>query len=482
MRLRRFFARLFRSTGVRISLLAFVIYNLNLRTITSFDTLPTEFLPISILAEGNLDLDEFPMLHEYPGHKDAKPYWVQRVRGHYMSTYPVMPAILSTPFYAIPVLLGWFGDLHSPGGLRRTLTLEMVTKVTASAAVACSVGVLYAALLDLVPPGSALALALIYGFATSSWAVSSQALWQSAWSQPLLAAALYCFVRGRRDSRYIVYASVPLALSVACRPPDLIFMFTFLALVALRHPRTLMPFLVFPLLVGLSLVAYNIYYFGTVTGGYESPTTSLVFGRGQLYWFGFPRWEYFAGLIASPSRGLVTHSPILVFALCGVVLCLGRGADPVLRTTAIATALTLLFFSCYAIWHGAFAFSYRLLVDLLPGLMLLMTPLWPRLIGGLRRRCAVVVLVALSVFVQIVGAFFFPCGWYESPVRGSLAPARFWDLSDVEVVRCLRAGPVRPDLVDFLAERLRRQSRRQAAERIKDGPNGAGGTGLDPQC
>ena len=64
-------------------------------------------------------------------------------------------------------------------------------------------------------------------------------------------------------------------------------------------------------------------------------------------------------------------------------------------------------------------------------------------------------IVALSVFVQIVGAFFFPCGWYESPVRASLAPARFWDLSDVEVVRCLRAGPVRPALVDLAVERLK---------------------------
>ena len=100
--LRALVQKLAGSIALRLALLAFVIYNANLRSVTSLDTYATRVLPISIIREGNLDLDEFHFLHEYP--KWLKPgeekeaYWIHQTRGHYMSNYPVMPAILSVPF------------------------------------------------------------------------------------------------------------------------------------------------------------------------------------------------------------------------------------------------------------------------------------------------------------------------------------------------------------------------------------------------
>ena len=148
-----FLSRIYRSTAIRITVVAFIVYNANLRSITSFDTNPTRYLPISILKEFDLDLDEFTFLHEYPESwlqdhprfarslpEDATPYFVQYVQGHYMSTFPVMPAILSTPVYALPVLLGLTERSTSAIGFSQTeIVGTFLSKVSASAAVSASV-------------------------------------------------------------------------------------------------------------------------------------------------------------------------------------------------------------------------------------------------------------------------------------------------------------------------------------------------------
>ena len=59
-------AGLWGSTSLRLVLLAFIVYNVNLRSISSFDTNSTRYLPISVLTEFDLDLDEFAFLHTYP--------------------------------------------------------------------------------------------------------------------------------------------------------------------------------------------------------------------------------------------------------------------------------------------------------------------------------------------------------------------------------------------------------------------------------
>ena len=61
----------------------------------SGDTVPAKLIPISILEEGDLDLDEFRYA-VYGGHH----YSMVKRNGHFYSTYPVAPGITATPFYA----------------------------------------------------------------------------------------------------------------------------------------------------------------------------------------------------------------------------------------------------------------------------------------------------------------------------------------------------------------------------------------------
>jgi hypothetical protein len=434
--------------AARLSLLAFLVFNANLRSITSLDTYATRVLPISIIREGNLDLDEFPFLHEYPNWlKSTKPreaYWVHQTRGHYISNYPVMPAILSVPVYVVPVLLGLTDGPSSSIGYNRTeIVATLLSKIAASAIVALSVGFIYLTLLRLTSRRGAVWVALAYAFATASWSSSSQGLWLTAWSQPLLALTFYCFVRAREEPRFAVYGGIPLALSVACRPPVIIFAAAFFAYVITYHRRQAVRFLLIPVIVGGLLVAYNLYYFGNLIGGYTALGTETEFGA--------PRLKALLGLLISPSRGMFTYSPILLFACAGIGAVLRRPREPVMVTIGVATVLTLIFYSSWILWDGGFSYGYRFLADLLPGLCLFLGVGWSWVAARPWRIGLFLVAAIFSIFIQVIGAFFFPCGWYDFSARQAAQhQERFWDWKDPEWLRCLRAGPVEPDGVRFL--------------------------------
>ena len=444
---RRTARSLFQSTAARLFVLAFAVYNVNLRSITNADTNPTRYLPISIIKEFNLDLDEFPFLLDYPRGGTVEhgtvPHYLRQVDGHYMSTYPVMPAVLATPVYLVPVLLGLTDGAASGIGFTQTEVVgTFLSKIAASLAVALSVGIVYLSLLWLTDRRSAFWIALLYAFATSSWSVSSQGLWQTAMSQPLLAAALYFLLRGKENERSLAYAGAAMALSVACRPPNIIFAVVLSIYVLHAHRGSFVRFAIAPIGIAALLIAYNFDYFGTLTGGYSS----MIGGPTKL-----PRWQGLPGLLLSPSRGLFVFSPFLIFAFAGLGSVLYRRRDLLLTYTAVATVLTVLFYAGWSDWYGDFSYSYRFLVDLLPGLTLLLAVVYNRLMAEHWRRALFISFAAFSVLAQIVGAFFYPCGWYDHSRLG-----RYWDWRNPEMVSCLMAGPVSPDGLRYVKERLGR--------------------------
>lgn len=475
--------QLYRNTTLRLILLTFIVYNANLRSITSFDTNPTRYLPISILKEFDLDLDEFPFLHKYPEQKlhqklkheqDIKenefPRYLRYVRDHYMSAYPVMPAILSIPVYTVPVFLGLTeGAVSSMGFTQTEIVGTLLSKISGSLVVSISVGILYLTLLRLTNKRSALWIALIYGLATSSWAVSSQGLWQSSMSQPCLAFAFYFFIKAKENTRNIIYAGIPLALSVACRPHNTIFVLIMFVYVIHKHRAQIIHFMAYPAIIATILLTYNIYYFSTPVGGYGTTTESskiltskeideketltknneikVVSDASRL---SYPRLNRLLGLLVSPSRGLLVYSPCLIFAFIGMVLALYH-RNLLLTYVAIATIMTIISYSSFYGWHGAFGYSYRMLVDLLPGLCLFLAVVYDWIVKHRWVKSLFVFLVFFSIFIQIIGTFFYPCGFYDEASKSDIRSDRiFWNWKDAEFVRCLRTGPVEPEGLTFI--------------------------------
>jgi hypothetical protein len=439
--------RLWRSTAVRLALVAFVVYNINLRPISSADTFPTRYLPIALLTGHGFQLDQFDFLMDsrYPlpgAETSGVPYYLQFRRGHYLSTYPVMPAILAVPVYALPVALGLTSAPSRPGSYSRTeIVGTFLSKITASAATALSVALVYLALLLLTDRRSALWLTLVYAFATSAWSVSSQGMWQTSFSGPLLAATMLCLLRARTSEsrRQVVWAGVWVAIAVACRPTVGIFALLFTAYVFQRHRRHFLAFLVVPTVIGALLLAYNVYYFGNVMGGYTGTYVAPYdFSPSQVAFGTY-------GLLLSANRGLLVFSPVLLFGFIGMGRTLIRRDDALFVHTALGVIATILFYSTFTAWYGTFSFSYRYLADLLPMFVLFIPATWAWVTASPGRRAGFATLAVGSVAIQVVGSFFYPCGWYRSPVRDPAAMARIFDWRDLEVVQCVRNGPVYPD-------------------------------------
>lgn len=448
-----------RSTAAGLFAAAFIVYNANLRPISSADTFPTRYLPISILKEADFDLDEFPFLlkqeYRFPGaDSSGLPYYLQRRRGHLLSPYPVMPAILATPVYALPVFLGLTGDPQVPapahGFTRTEIVGTLLGKVAASLATALSVMFVFWSSCRLTSRRGAVWIALGYAFATSSWSVSAQGLWQTTMSQMLLAAAILAFLKAREADplRWIAVAGTLLGLAVACRPPAIIFALI-LSLYAWRAHRQefLRAFVPVPAVLAILLVTYNVFHFGRLTGAYEGYVQysfSVRHMAGALY-----------GLLLSPNRGMIIFSPVLLAGYAGLGVALRRREHTLQRYLAAATLATLIFYSSIVQWDAGFSYSYRFLVDVLPGLAVGAALAWDWIRARRWRVATMASLFAVSVGMQVVGAFFYPCGWYRSTLNDRQAMARMFSWRDLEVAQCLRSGPVEPDGLRLLLRRMK---------------------------
>lgn len=411
---------------------ALAVYNLNFQRIASGDTVAAGLIPFSVWLDGSVAADRFyPYIERHlPGQKVA--FHVKDGRAY--SGFPIALPLLITPLYGPAALAvraaGWDAG-------RIVVLAAVLEKLMASLLAALSVAMLYLLARRVASPAQALAAALIYAFATETWAVSSQALWQHGGGQLSLAAALYSLVRfweepGRR--RWLLMAGAAAGLAAAIRPSNALF----LAAAALWLPAATRrradwaAFLCAPAVLGAAVAAYNLHVFGRASGG--NPAS-----------FQAPFWPGLAGVLLSPGRGLFIYTPAAVFAVAGAVIWLrnrNRFRGPVWPvSTAFAVSLTVLV-SKWPVWWGGHCWGPRLLADAAPAMALLVIPAMDRAERRRAWRGLLTGAVAASVVLQALGAFCYPnTRWDETPVAVGSRPGRLWDWKDSPITRSLRAGP-----------------------------------------
>lgn len=419
-----------RRLGLLLFLASLVVYNANLREVSSADTIPTRLLPVAVVLEHRLALDR------YYRDDPALPYWVQRVGEHYVSSYPILPGLLAVPVYLLPMLA--FGD-------GSWALVNLLAKLSASLIAALSVLVLYLALRRLAPATPAAAVALVYAFGTSTWSVSSQGLWGHGPAQLFMALAVYCALRGDEAPRHLGYGGLAAGLMVASRPATGLVAAALLAYALVRHRGQGLRALLGALAIVLPLALHNLWQFGSLQGGYARLHATHATYHGVPSAWGSSLAEGLLGLLVSPSRGLLVYSPVLVFALAGLVQALGERRQPLLRWLAAAAGGTVLMLGGFSVWWGGHSFGPRLLVDVLPLLALFLLPVWPRLGRRGPLRGAFVGLLGVSIAVQALGAFYHPSprevDWNTSPRDVDEAHERLWDWKDSQLLRLLRNGP-----------------------------------------
>lgn len=384
-------------------LIVVLVYLANGRSIGTGDTLPARYLPFSLLRAHNFDLDEFPVLYDedalrtYPI-QDGIPYFLSYRDGHYFSAYSPGPAVLALPMYALPVLVGVRADVWAPA----------LEKLSATAITALSVVFLFWALREMVSRRWALEIAAIYAFATSSWSVSSQALWQHGPSQLFLTLLLVCLVRGMKDERFLAYAGFAMSAATVMRSIDLFMILPVVVYLVWTRPRLTPRLALFALPPIGGLLLYNLVCLGSVAGGsgnITAPTWALFT---QV-----PMVRGLSGVLVSPSRGLFVYSPILLFSVVGL-LCVGFRGPTIFKPVATGVVVVILVVGKWFIWWGGHNWGPRLLADVAPILCFFLYPVT----GFLDRYRVIkgmfVLLAALSVCAHGLGAFAYDGQWDDA--------------------------------------------------------------------
>jgi hypothetical protein len=449
-----------------------IAYNINLRQVSSHDTYASRFVPISLLRDGDLTLDEFVpegmKARVSGGLSDNFIY----VRGHFFDSHPPVGPLLALPVYALPA---WIGIPS-----RTELAANLFSKLAASLMAALSAVVLFSAarrLLEAMAGGRdgtrdvdyqgrvAMLSAVAFGLATSVWSTASLAMWTHTPAVLGYAVALWAFTCARPG-----LAGAAVAAAWFARPataPAVAVMGLYVAhrawfhrvnpLRAANAQKDVLRFAGGAVLVGAASLSYNYWLFRNLVGGAPFRTEIWFRELGTRDMFSGSLFEGFAGLTVSPNRGLLIFSPVVVVAVYGAwrawrsslhsdtpaVSFSSADATLLTRYASLAAAVILLTYSKFIAWWGGHGYGPRYLTDAMPFVGLLFAPGFFELFRERSRasfgKIAAAVTLAFSIFIQAVGAFCWPSAWTlddTHPYR-----YRLWDWHETEIEVCLKSGP-----------------------------------------
>jgi hypothetical protein len=400
-------------------LLVYLVYNTVSRMTMSGDTNPAAFLPLALILHQTVFFDAFVGAGLGPNVAYAFPL----VNGHYVSLFPIVTPVLITPVYFVSSLL--YTAFSVPFD---TTGIMVLAKTSSSIIAALSCVFVYLTGKELFPRKIALATALVYAFATSTWSVSSQALWQHGTVELLLILMIYLVIRNEREPsrNNIMFLGLLTGLFLFNRPPDAVLLLPVIGYVVWYEREKLPVYAISAAATGLPFLVYNLSVFGNMFGGYSRNLGLFSFGPDGI--------GNFAGLLAAPNVGLLIFSPVLLLSVFGYLKLdsiPGVRTRQVLRVFGPAIVLEILVYSFFGLWESSVAYSYgqRFLTGFVPVLAVYLgIVLNEFFIAGRNEtrtraaRAVIVLLIIASIMIQAVGVFFYPL----VPDRGS-SSERTWD-------------------------------------------------------
>lgn len=427
-----------------------IVYNINLRSIGSGDTIPASLLPFSILSHRSLYLDQFaPYLID----TWVTSYFLWHAKDHYISAYPIVTPVLITPLYIIPyILLNLFQipiDYSVPAFAISAMIME---KLSASTIAALSGVFVYLSIKELVNKRIAIICALIYTFATNTWTISSQALWQHGMVELLLSIITYILIINikKENIRNIILMGVLSGLYVFNRPSDSMLLLPLIAYILSLKDRKIIIYLISALCASLPFMAYNYYFFGNILGGYSSVAS---------FSFNADTFVNILGLLISPSRGLLIYTPVVLMALPGiwnVKKIDNKSIRQFLYLAFIAVLLEILVYGSFKIWWAGWSYGPRFLTGTLPFIAVFISLSLPKDINfkriNKREALVIAMLVILlipSIFSQLIGAFCYPNGNWDGDPNIDYNVGRLWDWNDTQMKRSFNAGPAKPSVLNL---------------------------------
>ncbi|MGZ7040080.1 MAG: hypothetical protein ACXVJO_18035, partial [Thermoanaerobaculia bacterium] len=355
-----------------------------------------------VLRHQTLDLNGIPEVTALKSHYDVRSHG-----GRVLPFFPWPAMLFALPGAAVLDVIGKDPESLKPSDPNQTWIVEIPT---ASALVGLTAVVMSLIAFDAFG-GSvstrrrrAVAIGLLFGFATGAWSTGSRALWQQTPSMLFLALALYFALhidRSRRTSSPLLGACLGAAYVV--RPTNAVAVVAFVVWVMVSSRRRLVPVLAGIAVVILPFVLVNLTSYGAILPSYYA-------GSRLGHEATIPFANAAAMFLVSPSRGLLVYDPLVIVSGIGCWLLLRRRTFTALHATIIVIMIAQWIVIASFGGTGGSAYGPRLLTDVLPFVVFLAIPVFVAVFDGAPWRqakaarklvvTALVVVIAWSLAVN----------------------------------------------------------------------------------
>lgn len=424
--------------------LIYFVYLISSMSTGAGDTIPASLLPFSILENHNLYLDQF---YYYFESNSLLPF-AREIDGHLLSFYPIVTPVLITPLYVLAFLFIKINniplDMFNPAFGSIVLIMG---KLSSSLIASFSAIFVFLSLKELTNKRIATIVTLIFAFAANTWAISSRELWQHGLVELFLAMSIYLVLinEKQKSKMNIIYLGLISGFFIFNRPPDSILLIPIIYYILTMKDRRIIYYFSFMALSSAPFFLYNMHYFGSFFGGYADLASAINLNYKMI--------TGFVGLLASPSRGIFIYTPIIIFSIAGYLKVFKLSNNIVknfLLIFGISILGQILIYSAFVIWWGGWSYGPRFLTGMLPvlfiflGLYLKDTHMNIKQKKNLLKILIFSILLIWSIFVQFVGAFYYPNGGWDGSPSVDLHPERLWHWNDTQIMRSFNAGITSP--------------------------------------
>lgn len=399
----------------------------------------------NLVEYGTFDITEYSLFDTATGEspqvfknpisaKKGLPYQLERHRKRLSYYFPPGSSILSVPFVALSMP---FHKAPAESGIYVEQNEIRLQHLIGSVLMACLAGLLYMTARLLLNRGNSLLLTIAGAFGTMVWSTASRGLPSHTWGIFLLSVIVYLLLKDRAkgtSSRFIeIGLATLLAWTYFVRPTfslSILGITIYYIYVKRRIPVVFLITGVFWFIVFL-LYSYRLY--DQWLPNYYLPGR-VNFSGVQTF------WDALAGVLMSPSRGLLVFVPTVL--ACLYLLLRYRQSVPHKPIVLLALAVIILhtiLLSSFRQWWGGYSYGPRLFTDVLPwffllGILAIRARRDAMLSEGLsvwKRRVessVICLLLIAAIFIHAMGAWSMDAWrWNGRPTDIDKDPGRLWD-------------------------------------------------------
>lgn len=440
---------------IYLFLLSFVLYNLNFSAFFTTssggkgDTTPARLLPFQILSGRGVFFDEY-VKNFYP---KGPPFYLQKSNNHYVSAYPLLPGLISIPVY-FP-FYAYLAAVHKTDyPILHNLSFSL-EKLSASLYSSITVGLFFILMMLLFRKLKfSIFFTLVFAFATQTFSVSSQNLWQHGFVNLfLILSQIFFLLSLQNEKRKQIYLSLGLFFVILCfwsrysliPSYSLIYIF----LIYWCEKKHFSKYLITICISFLLLLLYNEYFFHTLLGSKAAP---LEFFRLNNPW---QILNNFLGVILSPNRGIIFFTPFYIFAYTIFAYWqkfkrYAFNTKSIILLNSINLFMVLLINSFWSIWWGGHGWGNRLLTDSAASAVILIAYFY-LFTNKFWLRILIIALIFYTSLVQFIGTFYYRYGeWGSYPIDIDINQQKLWDYNDNLIFRSLALGPNKNGWYNFV--------------------------------